>query len=159
MLEEVQHELGNELVHPLLPRLLQRARIDRFEQELPQPVHCLSDVRRLSDLAALVAGIYQVVDQRVDAVAPRLSKQAHRLRRPTGGAKEPGPHGVVDVVVDVGDAVRKTYDPSLQCGRELSAGVPANAVAHLPGEVQTAAVVFQELDHAYALLVVLESAL
>ena len=68
----------------------------------------------------------------------------------------PARSGVVDVVVDVGDAVGEADDLPLQGGRQRVAGVMADAVAHLPGEVEPPAVVLHHLDHPGALLVVRE---
>ena len=62
-------------------------------------------------------------------------------------------------MVHVGDAVGQVDYLGLQGGRVgFVAGVVADAVAHLPGEVETLPVVLQHLHHPGALLVVLEAA-
>ena len=68
-------------------------------------------------------------------------------------------HRVVDIVVDVGDAVRQVYTAALQRPGLHLAGVMLDAVAHLPGEVKAASPVFQHLHHAPALFPVLKAAL
>ena len=50
-----------------------------------------------------------------------------------------GAHGVVDVVVDVGDPVDEPHDPALERRGRARARVVQDAVAHLVGEVQAAA--------------------
>ena len=52
----------------------------------------------------------------------------------------------------------EAHDASLEGGRPHVAGVPADAVPHLPGEVEAAPVVLEHLDHPDALLVVLKAA-
>ena len=76
----------------------------------------------------------------------------------SSGAQDPGPQGVVDVVVDVGDAVDQLDDPPLQGRRLVRAGVVEDAVADLLGQVEPAAVALQHLDHPQRVLVVLEAA-
>ena len=61
-------------------------------------------------------------------------------------------------MVDVGDAIGQMDDPAFEGGRHCSPGVVADAVAHLPGEIQAPAVVLQHLHHPGALLVVPEPA-
>ena len=52
-------------------------------------------------------------------------------------AQQPRAHRVVDVVVDVGDAVDHPHDPALQRLRQRrAAGVAGDPVAHLLGQVQ-----------------------
>ena len=65
---------------------------------------------------------------------------------------------VVDVVVDVGDAVDQPHDPPLERGGQLGPGVAQDAVAHRLGQVQAAAVALQHLDHPQRVLVVAEAA-
>ena len=49
----------------------------------------------------------------------------------SAGPQDPGPQGVVDVVVDVGDAVDQLDDPALQRRRLGRAVVVEDAVANL----------------------------
>ena len=71
--------------------------------------------------------------------------------------QDPRPQRVVDVVVDVGDAVDQLDDPALQRRRLVRAGVVENAVADLLGQVEAATVALQHLDHPQRVLVVLEA--
>jgi hypothetical protein len=69
---------------------------------------------------------------------------------------QPGPKRVVDIVVDVGDAVGRTHDLAFE-GRGLRITcVVEYPVPDLPGKVQASALVFQNLDHAKALNVVVK---
>ena len=70
----------------------------------------------------------------------------------------PGAHGVVDVVVDVGEAVDEPDDAALERLRLFRAGVLEDAVAHLPREVEAAAVALEPLDDPQRVLVVAETA-
>ena len=77
--------------------------------------------------------------------------------REFAGLEHAGPERVVDVVIDVGDAVGEPDDLGLE-GGGLGHGprVVHDAVAHLPGEVEARAVVLEVFDDAQALLVVAE---
>ena len=110
------------------------------------------------DGARVRAAVDQIVHQRVDALAARSSQERDRARGRSHRSDEPGPQRVVDVVVDVGDAIGQVDDLAFEGGRRPLPGMVADAVAHLPGEVETPAVVLQHLHHPGALLVVLEAA-
>ncbi len=94
------------------------------------------------------------VSIRAEPVAPSSSISS---RGQVLGAKDPRPQRVVDVVVDVGDAVDELDDPPLQRRRLARAGVVEDAIAHLLGEVEPAPVSLQHLDHPQRVLVVLEA--
>ncbi len=79
-------------------------------------------------------------------------RRAPRPARPAGRSalQDAGPHGIVDVVIDVGDDVGHPHDLPFEragamLGRHadrqpvLALRVPGDAVAHLPGQVQAAA--------------------
>ena len=89
---------------------------------------------------------------------PVWPRRAEGLAGKIGGGDETGPQSIVDVVVDVGDAVGEAHHPALEGGGKPVTGVTADAVANLPGEVETPALMLQRLDHAHALFVVLEPA-
>ena len=68
-----------------------------------------------------------------------------------------GPDRVVDVVVDVGDAVHQAHDLALERGRLRSpAGVADDPVAHRLGQVQPLAVALERVDDPQRVLVVQE---
>ena len=68
-----------------------------------------------------------------------------------------GADGIVDVMVDVGNAVDHPDDPALQGERlRRAARVADDPVAHLFREVQADAVPLQAVDHAQRMLVVTE---
>ena len=68
----------------------------------------------------------------------------------------PRPHGVVNVVVDVGNLVGFPDDLPFQSLRHMLAGVAQDAHAHLVGQVQPPAVLFQDIHHPQGLLIVAE---
>ena len=69
-----------------------------------------------------------------------------------------GAQGVVDVVVDVRDAVDDLDDAALERLRRDGPGVVEDAVAHLVREVEAAAVALEHVDDAQRVLVVPEAA-
>ena len=95
------------------------------------------------------------VSIRFDPVGPSSSISA---RGQVGRREDPRPQRVVDVVVDVGDAVDQLDDPPLQRRRLGRPGVVEDAVAHLLGEVEPLAVALQHVDHPQRVHVVLEAA-
>ena len=98
------------------------------------------------------------MDERVDAARARVSEQGDRLGRQVGGIEVARAHGVVDVVVDVREAVDEPDDPALERLRLLVTGVLEDAVAHLPREVEAAAVALEPLDDTQRVLVVAKAA-
>ena len=70
--------------------------------------------------------------------------------------QDAGPDGVIDVVVDIGDAVGKVDDAPFFGLGPLAAAVAQDPVPHLKGQVQPGAAVFQPVHHPQALLVVAE---
>ena len=67
------------------------------------------------------------------------AEQLDLLGRQVGLGDDPGPDGVVDVVVDVGDAVDQPDDPALERRRLQRAGVVEDPVADLLGQVEARA--------------------
>ena len=108
-----------------------------------------------------------ILDHPRDARRRGLAKNLDRIVREVIIVDDPGPHGIVDVVVHVGDEVRHPHDLPFQrrCpfGRVdanrrafLALGVAADAIANFPGEVQAATIVLEHVDDTQALLVVSE---
>ena len=79
-----------------------------------------------------------VVDERVDPRRARVAEDRDLLAREVVLGEEPVPHGVVDVVVDVRDAVDEPHDLPLERLRLTLAGVREDPVADLVGEVERA---------------------
>ena len=103
---------------------------------------------------------------RADVVAPSTPTAS---RGSCSGRQDARPHRIVGVVVDVGDDVRHAgnlpfHGRGAHVARRadrhavLALGVPGDAVADLPGEVEARAVVLQPVHDAQALLVVAEPA-
>ena len=89
-------------------------------------------------------------------VSPRI---AIGPRRQVRGGEHAGPHGVVDVVVDVGDAVDEAHDLALERRRLLRApGVADDPVAHRLGQVEAVPVALERVDDPQRLLVVAKAA-
>ena len=79
------------------------------------------------------------------------------LARDVGIGQDPGAHGVVDVVVDIGDLVGLADDLPLKRLRQTAvAAMAKDAHAHLIGQVQPLPVLFEDVHHTQRLLVVAE---
>ena len=66
---------------------------------------------------------------------------------------DPSPYGVVDVVVDISDLIRKADDLSLQGGRVPGCPVVQDAVPDLLCQVQSPSLFLHHLHHPDALLI------
>ena len=102
----------------------------------------------------------EVVHERVD---PRASRSSPSTAIGAAGRSPSREHAgaqrVVDVVVDVGDAVDQPHDPALERGRlARPAGVAEDPVAHLLGQVEPGAVALERVDDPQRVLVVAEAA-
>ena len=108
-----------------------------------------------------------VADERVDARGVSVSTEhVDDIRRDVLDRDQTGAHRVVEVVVDIGDAVGDADDLALEraglargrvgdAGAEL--GVTKDAVADGIRQVETTTVAFQMIDDAQTLLVVAKS--
>jgi hypothetical protein len=142
---------------PSQPRARDRPEVDLVEHEACAAVHrraglvawtTMSPARRVLDEV-----VHEAVDPRaaVRARRDRVARQVARAARRRAG--------VVDVVVDVGDAVDEPHDPALERARHRRpAGVAEDPVAHVGGEVQALAVALEALDDPQRVLVVAELA-
>jgi hypothetical protein len=116
-----------------------------------------------------VRGGDHVAHQGGEPLRVAVAQDPADLPRQLGLLEQAAAHGVVEVVVHVGDDVRQAHDLGLQrqglgAGplhehRPLPLGVAQDAVAHLGGEVQAAPVLLQHIHHPHRLLHVVEAAL
>ena len=136
MLQVVVEEAAQGTVDPLVLAARRRPQVDAVEHELAQPQHRAADFLALHDVAGLGGALDDVTDERVDPVRPGRAEQLDLSARQIGGLENPRPQRIVDVVVDVGDAVDQLDDPPLQSCRLARAGVVEDAVAHLFCEVE-----------------------
>ena len=98
-----------------------------------------------------------VAHKGVDALRAGWAEQVDLLGREVLTPEDPRPQRVVDVVIDVGDAVDELDDPALQRGRLVAAGVVDDPVPHLVREVEAVAVALESVDDAQGVDVVLEA--
>ena len=113
-----------------------RAEVDAIEHEGAQREHRLADLLALADVARLLRGLDEIVDEPVDALRAGRAEQLDLVVRQLRLGEDPVPDRVVDVVVDVGDAVDDADDLALERLRLLRARVREDAVADLVREVQ-----------------------
>ena len=153
MLEQPpEHLLGLSLL-----ALGQGVGVDALEHELPQGGHGLSHLRGLADGVLVPAGGDHVLHQGVDPLPVGEAQNFGDGQGDVHGVDDPAPEGVLNVVVDVGDLVSQADHLALQGGGLPALGVADDAVAHLPGEVQPLALLFQPVHHPQRLLVVGEA--
>ena len=88
------------------------------------------------------------MDDRVDPAGARRAEQLDLRCGKRGRLEHARPHRVVDVVVDVGDAVDEPDDPAFERLGLVLAGVVEDSVADLCREVETAAVPLELVDDA-----------
>ena len=80
------------------------------------------------------------------------------IQRDVQGIDDAPAHGIIDVVVDVGDLVRHADDLTLQRLSLVWPRVAEDAPADLIAEVQALPLLFQAVHHAQRLLIVAEAA-
>ena len=133
--------------------------VDAVEHEGMQFERRLAELVRLFDVGAVVACLDEVGDHRVDTSALRVAQHGDAVARQVVRGEDAGGDRVLDVVVDIGAAVGEFDDFALESAGGAVEFVVEDAVAHLVGEVEPFAVVFEQFDDAQALFVVAEAAL
>ena len=129
------------------------------EHEGPQLVHRAADLVALDDVAGQLGVLDEVVHERVDAARAGVAEHGDRLGRQVLLAQHAGAQRVVDVVVDVGDAIDDPHDAPLERARQRRAArVADDPVAHVLGQVQAPAVELEHVDDPQRVLVMAEAA-
>src|SRR2546426_2485757 len=111
------------------PRM--RTEIDVVEHEPSESEHRFADLLALHDVAGLLGAFDQIVHKGVDAARAAISEQRDLGLWQRGGIENPEADRVVDVVVDVGDAVDDPDDLAFLRQRRLRAGMREDPVADL----------------------------
>src|SRR5947207_233972 len=125
--------------------------IDVTEHEGAEREHRLADLLALHDVAGGLGRLDEVVHQRVDSTRAGLAEQCHLVLEKILGPQDPEAYGIVDVMVDVRDAVDDPNDlPLVRRGLALP-GVRQDPVFDFRGEIEV-------LRDAERLLVVPEPA-
>ena len=88
--------------------------VDALEHEVAQAVHRPADLLALADVAGGRRRLDQVVDEAVDPPRPGRPEQLDLLLRQVVLGEQAVAERVVDVVVDVGDAVDEAHDLPLE---------------------------------------------
>ena len=90
----------------------------------------------LDDVAGGLGGLDEIVDERVDPLRARGAEELDLVEGKVALGQEPVPERVVDVVVDVGDAVDDANNLALVRRRLTLARVSEDALADFPGQVE-----------------------
>ncbi len=95
----------------------------------------------------------------VDPLRSRPPEHAERRGGQVGLVQHAGAHRIVDVVVDVGDAVDDPHDAAFERARHRRAsGVADDPVAHVVVEIEADAVALEDVDDPQRVLIVAEGA-
>ena len=128
---EVLEDPRDDVVSALVLAARVRAEVHVVEHETPKREHRLADLVALRDVPRGLGALDEVVHERVDPLAARVAEQRDLVVRQLLAREDPVADRVVDVVVDVRDAVDDAHDlPFERVGLAL-AGVREDAVAHL----------------------------
>ena len=131
----------------LLARL--PAEIHTIEHERAQGQHCAADLVALRDVARLCGRLDEIVDERVDAARPGRAEDRDLVRRQVVGREHAGTNRVIDVVVDVGNAIDDAEEVMIdrvrQCPESPLAGEHNGCAKgagdrhreHVPGRIES----------------------
>ncbi len=112
--------------------------VDVLEHEGAEREHRGADLVALDDVAGRTGVLDEVVDERVDALRAGRAECLDLAARQVALLEDAVANRVVDVVVDVGDAVDDANDLALERLRLARAGVGQDAVDDLVGQVEAA---------------------
>ena len=150
-------EKGNDhRFQPLLFRDLARVEIDMLEHEITQLLHGFGAVGAHPHLRPAIAFAHDIAHHRIDAAAVRIAQHGEQTRRQLGKLQVAAADRIVDIMVEIGDAVAEAHYAALQRLRLLRPAVAEDAVARFLRQVQPLAIVFQQVHHAQPLAVMVE---
>ena len=112
------------------------AEVDALEHERAEREHRDADLLALDDVAGALRALDQVVDERVDPARAGLPEELDLRPRQIVRREQAPADRIVDVVVDVGDAVDEPHDLAL----ERLAALPSPVCVRIPS--RTSAVRF-----------------
>src|ERR1035441_3057360 len=112
---------------------------------------------RSCDIASPISAPWTMSPAACEGERTGVPQDRDRLARQVRGGDHAGPHRIVDVVIDVGDAVHQADDLALQRRRLRGApGVADDPVAHRHRQIQAQPLALQRVDDAQRVLVVAE---
>ena len=158
VLREVPVEHLHHLIAPLPVGNERRRQVDPAEHEFPELQERLVSLGGHMDRRAVHGTGNEVGHHGGDHFRMGLAEAAAHIVRQVLRREEPRRLRVVEVVAEIGDAVRVFQELSLRRGRPHGTGVVQNAVPHLPGEIEPLPALFEHFHDAHALLIVMEMA-
>ena len=123
-------------MRPLVLRHSLRAEVHAREHERAQREHRLPHLRRLADVVHALGGLDDVVHETIDPRGSGDPEDGDLLVRKVGFAEKPVAQSVVDVVVDVRDAIDEPDDLAFERRRFALSRMGEDPVAHLVREVE-----------------------
>ena len=121
----------------------------------------MQDIERRLNVALKMNVLVRVADcgkdKSVDTLALAVSENTSDVRRNALLAQDASAFGVVNVMVDICNPVRELYYPALKGIGLFSARVADYSVAHLIGKVESPAAVFNHINNAQTLLIMVKA--
>ena len=121
----------------------------------------MQDIERRLNVALKVNFLVRVADcgkdKGVDTLALAVTENTPDVRRNALLAQDASAFGVVNVMVDICNSVRELYYPALKGIGLFSARVADYSVAHLIGKIQSPAAVFNHINNAQTLFIMVKA--
>ena len=131
-----------------------RILIDIPEHQRPKLHHRLKNIRRHGDAVFPHTVLYNIMYESIQPFSRGIAQKSSHCDRNIIFCDDPCPLGIVHIMVDIGDLVRKTYHLSFQCERISAGAVIHDPIADFPGKVQPVSVLLQYFHNPDALLIV-----
>ena len=125
--------------------------IDLFEHKRTQIAQCRLHIRAHFDIVDVHTILDGIADHGIDSTGGCGADQGNDITGDISGTKHPCADSIVDIVVGIGDLIRKLYDLPFQRRRTAAGAVVQNAVPDFPCQIQPSAVLFQPFDYSQAL--------
>jgi len=92
-------------------------------------------MRRHEDLRTVHALQDDIMDQQIQSFPHAVPQHIRVLFRKLIFGKNLCPDSIIDIMVNIGNLVRKAHDTSLQCRRMTAGSVVHDAIADFPGKI------------------------
>ena len=157
MCEKIIVKHLDQLLCPGFFRLGNRIRIDLAEHKGTHILQSLCGGFRHGDDIFVLAVADHVMNEKIQSLPDRLSRDIRDFPGYLLFGEEPCPHGVIHIVVQICYFVREPDDLTLQRRRGTAHLVIEDSVPDLPAQIQSLAVPFQDIHDPEALLIVFET--
>ena len=132
--------------------------IDLAEQIAPQLHHGIMHSGIHADFLFPFTMPYHIGNHGINPVAMGGTQHPDCFCRQILRSDDSRTDGIINIMVHIGNAVRKMDNPSLRCSGMLLTGMTGNAVPHFLCQVESGTIPFQTVCHPQALIIVPEPA-